>query len=63
MYMDYSPINCTECKKPAVPIIYGFPTPEMVEAAVQEMIALGGTTNEKVATHYCYDCDLLIKCC
>ena len=34
--------RCSECGKPVVPIAYGFPGPEMFEAAERCEIILGG---------------------
>ena len=36
------PPACPECAQPGVPIAYGFPSPEMFEAADAGRIALGG---------------------
>lgn len=50
-------VDCSNCgASNAAPIIYGFPTPEMVELAIKEIIALGGK-NEQEYTHYCYSCN------
>lgn len=39
------------------PILYGFPTPEMIDLARQDVIALGGCSlPPEPATHYCYSC-------
>lgn len=49
--------NCPECNHELVNIIYGFPTPKLVELARSEGIALGGTILAKdMPTHYCYGC-------
>lgn len=55
--MDKMGITCEHCDAPnAAPIIYGYPTPEMVELARDELIALGGVA-EQPYTHYCYSCN------
>jgi hypothetical protein len=55
--MDKIGARCTNCgAQEASPIIYGYPTPEMVELAIKEIIALGGK-NEQEFTHYCYSCN------
>ena len=53
--MDYTSKLCTNCGASMAPIIYGFPTPQMVEAARDDLIALGGI-KPGPATHYCYNC-------
>lgn len=55
--MDKIGIPCPSChNEHMAPIIYGYPTAEMIEYARQEIIALGGK-NEKEYTHYCYQCN------
>lgn len=39
-----------------VPIIYGYPSPELIEAAQRDEIVLGGP-NVKEYTHYCLYCN------
>lgn len=53
--MDYASKVCSNCGAHMAPIIYGFPTPEMLDAARKELIALGGLKSGG-ATHYCYSC-------
>jgi len=36
--------HCSECRGPVVPIVYGFPGPDMFEAANRGDIVLGGCT-------------------
>lgn len=39
-----------------VPIVYGYPSKELVAAAQKDQIVLGGP-NVKEYTHYCLDCN------
>lgn len=49
--------NCPECNHELVNIIYGFPTPKLIEMAQTEGVALGGClSGEGEPTHYCYGC-------
>jgi hypothetical protein len=49
--------NCPNCNHELVNVIYGFPTPRLVEMAKSEGIALGGcTVGPDMPTHYCYGC-------
>ena len=56
--MDYIGITCTLCgDNNMAPIIYGYPTPEMVDLARQDIVALGGcNVSSDSPTHYCYSC-------
>lgn len=56
--MDYNQMQCPGCQSSLAPIIYGYPTSDMVEYAVQDLIALGGPI-AKEYSHYCYSCDEL----
>jgi hypothetical protein len=38
-----------------VPIIYGYPTPDLVEQARLDKVVLGGT-KFKEYTHFCHNC-------
>lgn len=38
-----------------VPIVYGYPTPELIEMAREDQIVLGGP-GDKGYTHYCHEC-------
>lgn len=38
-----------------VPIIYGYPTPELVKDAQMDKIVLGGTKTKEY-THFCHFC-------
>lgn len=40
-----------------VPIVYGYPTPEMIAASKKDEIVLGGP-KIKEYTHYCFNCDI-----
>jgi hypothetical protein len=49
--------NCPECGHDLVNVIYGFPTPKLIDMARSEGIALGGcTVGKDMPTHYCYGC-------
>ena len=49
--------NCPNCNHELVNIIYGFPTPKLIDMARGEGIALGGcTVLHDMPTHYCYGC-------
>jgi hypothetical protein len=39
-----------------VPIVYGYPTPELIEASRKDQLVLGGC-NIKEYTHYCLNCN------
>jgi hypothetical protein len=39
-----------------VPIVYGYPTPQLIEASKRDEIVLGGP-NIKEYTHYCLNCN------
>lgn len=39
-----------------VPIIYGYPSPQLIDAARRDEIVLGGP-NRKEYTHYCLHCN------
>lgn len=56
--MDYNSITCPSCHDSNMaPIIYGFPTPEMIDLARKDMVALGGLNFVPDGpTHYCYSC-------
>lgn len=49
--------NCPNCNHELVNVIYGFPTPKLVDMAKTEGVALGGCTfGADMPTHYCYGC-------
>ena len=49
--------NCPICSGDLVNIIYGYPTPKLIEMAKTEDIVLGGMPkNEFRPTHYCHSC-------
>ena len=49
--------NCPNCNHELVNVIYGFPTPRLVDLARQEGVALGGNDlGPDSPTHYCYGC-------
>lgn len=49
--------NCPNCNHELVNVVYGFPTPKLIEMAKTEGIALGGFKATKdTPTHYCYGC-------
>lgn len=49
---------CSLCNYKLVDIVYGYPTPELIEMARDEKIALGGTCvfNSESPRLYCYGC-------
>ena len=50
--------RCPECgSERVVPIVYGFPTPELERRAERGEVALGGCLLPADATRYCSDCD------
>lgn len=49
--------TCPNCNHDLVNIIYGYPTPKLVDMARSEDIALGGcSVYPNKPTHYCYGC-------
>lgn len=49
--------NCPECNHELVNIIYGYPTPKLIDMARADGIALGGCAIDAHSpTHYCYGC-------
>lgn len=49
--------NCPECNHDLVNVVYGFPTPKLIDMARSEGIALGGCDfGADRPTHYCYGC-------
>lgn len=49
--------NCPNCNHELVNIIYGMPSPKLVNMAKSEGIALGGcSVHTNRPTHYCYGC-------
>jgi hypothetical protein len=48
--------NCTLCDGELVNVIYGYPTPELIEMAKTDDIVLGGTRKGFRPTHYCHAC-------
>lgn len=57
--MDYNAYPC-DCGGTMVPILYGWPSAEMIEHARGGIIALGGPKS-KLYTHYCYTCNEIFK--
>lgn len=57
--MDYKGITCPLCGDTGMaPIVYGYPTPELIELARQDIVALGGClVSPDSPTHYCYSCN------
>jgi len=57
--MDYTGTQCPHCNaNDMAPIIYGLPTPELIELAQKDIVALGGTVVDIAnPTHYCYSCN------
>ncbi len=54
--MNYAAATCPNCLTGMAPIVYGYPTTDMVDYAIQELITLGGP-NRQEYTHYCYSCN------
>lgn len=55
---DYTSSLCPNCNSEMAPIIYGYPTVEMIDLARQDIIALGGcVVSPDNPTHYCYSCN------
>lgn len=49
--------NCPICNDEIVNIIYGYPTPKLIELAKTDNIVLGGMPrSEYRPTHYCHKC-------
>lgn len=43
---EHKPPPCPQCGRPAVPIVYGFPSPGLMEAADRGAVVLGGCVIE-----------------
>ena len=48
--------NCPLCNGELVNVIYGYPTPQLIEMAKADGIVLGGMPKGFRPTHYCHDC-------
>jgi hypothetical protein len=48
--------NCPVCDGSLVKVVYGYPTPTMLQRARNEEIALGGLDNQGY-DYYCYRCN------
>ena len=49
-------MTCPLCNETEmVPIIYGYPTPDLINLAKLDQVVLGGTTIREY-THYCHKC-------
>ena len=48
--------NCPTCNNDLVKVVYGYPTPTMIERAKNEEIALGGCEPLEYP-FYCYTCN------
>jgi hypothetical protein len=48
--------NCPLCNGDLVNVIYGYPTPALIEMAKTDGIVLGGTPTGFRPTHYCHVC-------
>ena len=47
--MDYTGTQCPHCNaNDMAPIIYGLPTPELIELAQKDIVALGGCRSESI---------------
>lgn len=51
-------MTCPFCNKAMLTVVYGFPTPDMIEKSKNDEIVLGGTPKpgDFRPTHYCQDC-------
>lgn len=48
---------CTNCNHDLVNVVYGYPTPRLIDMARKEGVALGGMLKGSARpTHYCYGC-------
>ena len=55
--MNYNSHPCPQCSAQMAPVLYGWPTTDMIDLARQDVIALGGPNETKESpTHYCYSC-------
>ncbi len=51
---EHRPPPCPRCGRPSVPIAYGYPSTELMEAAERGAVALGGCVIEDdQPTHQC----------
>jgi hypothetical protein len=49
--------NCPNCNHELVNIIYGYPTPKLIDMAREENVALGGCiVGSDLPYYYCYGC-------
>lgn len=49
--------NCPDCNDELVNIIYGYPTPKLIDLAKTDNIVLGGMPRKEIRpTHYCHTC-------
>lgn len=49
-------MTCPNCNQgQLVPIIYGYPTADLIEQSKLDKIVLGGTVFKEY-THYCHEC-------
>ncbi len=48
--------NCPLCSGELVNVIYGYPTPKLIEMAKTDGIVLGGMPKGFRPTHYCHSC-------
>jgi hypothetical protein len=49
-------MNCKICNFALLEIVYGLPTPEMIEKSKKDEILLGGYHKPFGPTHYCPQC-------
>ncbi len=48
--------NCPTCDGDLVNVIYGYPTPKLIDMAKTDDVVLGGTPTGFRPTHYCHSC-------
>lgn len=49
-------MNCKLCNSVLLEVVYGLPTPEMIEKAKRDEVVLGGYYKPFGPTHYCLQC-------
>jgi len=49
-------MKCNLCNSVLLEIVYGMPTPEMIEKSNNDEIVLGGLFKPFGPTHYCLEC-------
>ena len=49
-------MKCNLCGSTMLEIVYGLPTPEMIQKSIRDEVVLGGYHKPFGPTHYCLDC-------